>query len=165
MEERVRKLFSARSESEHELFELYQKIDDAISNNARRVRVDGLVQKCREIMLVAITKNDQLLALTEKADDKEKVSALLISWQRDLNLKHDQCMDRARLYIDSVDETASGQQSKGTNRDSAKSSRKSSLIASATSSQRRKDAMLATLRREEVERQNAANIRSAEQKF
>ncbi len=170
MDGAIAKMFSARDSCEKGLNELYHQIDEAIKNKVRRVRVEGLVKvnKCRETMLVAISENDQLLELAAAADETEKITELLVTWQRNLNLKHDQCMDRARLYIDSVEETTSARQSAGSSQKishKASSSRHGSKSASTTSSRRRKEARLATLRREEIERQNAANIRLAEQKF
>ena len=52
MQEKVRKLFESRSKAEDELRKIQQKVDDAVENKDRRVRVERLVSSCDEAMTI-----------------------------------------------------------------------------------------------------------------
>ncbi len=153
MTEKVAKLLSSTASCEAELTALCPRLDESITNQARRVRVEALVKECRDLMLIAIEKNDQLIAFAEKSNEAETQTRILESWQYDLNLKHDQCLDRARLYIDSVEEAFSDaaalqQQAKHT----------SSKSASMTSSKKTKEILMAKLLRDrETKRSRSSN--------
>ena len=61
MQEKVAKLHDSRTKAEAELNKIQQKLNDAIGNAERRVRVDRLVTSCEEAMTKAFAKNEQLL--------------------------------------------------------------------------------------------------------
>ena len=71
---KVSKVYDARSKIEKELCKLYESIDDAIHEKARRVRVEILVTKCKYLLENCITKNDSLLGLAAKLNKQRKFS-------------------------------------------------------------------------------------------
>ena len=56
MQKKVSKLHDSRAKSEAELNKIQQKLNDAIGNAERRVRVDRLVISCEEAMTKAFAK-------------------------------------------------------------------------------------------------------------
>ncbi len=61
MEDKVAKLLAARTKCEYELRSLHESIDEALAKGSRRVRVERLISKGRDLMQAAIAKNDQLI--------------------------------------------------------------------------------------------------------
>ena len=57
MQEKVAKLHDSRANAETELNKIQQKLNDAIGNAERRVRIDRLVSSCEEAMTKAFAKN------------------------------------------------------------------------------------------------------------
>ena len=49
-QDKVRKLHESRAKAETELRKLQEKVQDAVENNDRRVRVERLVTSCDEAM-------------------------------------------------------------------------------------------------------------------
>ena len=80
MTEKVAKLLSSRANCEAQLTALYSRLDKSITNKARRVRVEALVKECRDLMLIDIEKNDQLIAFAEKSKEAETQVRILESW-------------------------------------------------------------------------------------
>ena len=158
--ERVLKLHDARTKIERELCTAYESIDDAIQERARRVKVERLVTRCKDLLMSAISKNDQLLALAAKTEQAEKNKAEVEEWLETVNKRHDDYMKTARKYIDSVLDIDS---SSKLSHHSKKSS--TCRTASNASTLRRKELILAKLRREEIEEENKAAARIAEREY
>ena len=59
-------MYDARAEIEKELCKLYERIDDAIHEKTRRVRVESLVTKSKDLLKNCITKIDSLIGLADK---------------------------------------------------------------------------------------------------
>ena len=62
------------------LCKLYESIDDAIHEQARRVRVESLVTKCKDLLKNCITKNDSLMGLAAQTEQAEKLQSELEQW-------------------------------------------------------------------------------------
>ena len=162
--EKVQKLHENRLKAQTELNTLQQKILDSITNGDRRVRVERLVKETEDAMTKAFTRNEQLITLAFKTSDSETVQADIEKWLREVTEQNDEVLRKAREYIDSCTESdVKSHSSVGTVNKSA-SKRSSTSSRTKTSSQRQKDLLLATQRREELERQNANAIRLAKQK-
>ena len=73
MQEKVQKLFESRSKAETELRRIQQKVDDAVENKDRRVRVERLVSSCDEAMTKLFSKYDLLFDLATKTEDPSLV--------------------------------------------------------------------------------------------
>ena len=158
--ERVLKFLDARTKNERELCTAYGSIDDAIQERARRVKVERLVTRCKVLLMSAISKNDQLLALAAKTEQAEKNKAEVEEWLETVNKRHDDYMKTARKYIDSVLDTDS---SSKLSHHSKKTS--TCRTASNASTLRRKELLLAKLRREEIEEENKAAARISEREY
>ena len=105
--ERFLKLHYAKTKIERELCTAYVGIDDAIQERARRVKVERLVTRCKDLLMSAISKNFQLLALAAKTEQAEKNKAEVDEWLETFKKGHDDYMKNARKYIDSVLDTDS----------------------------------------------------------
>ena len=163
-QEKVQKLYDNRLKAQTELNTLQQKILDSITNGDRRVRVERLVKETEDAMTKAFTRNEQLITLASKTSDSETVQADLEKCLREVTEQNDEILRKAREYIDScTGSDVKSRSSVGTVNKSA-SKRSSTSGKTKTSSQRQKDLLLATQRREELERQNANAIRLAKQK-
>ena len=115
-------------------------------------------------MTKAFNRNEQLITLASKTSDSEAIQADLEKWLSEVTEQNDEVLRKAREYIDSCTESdVKSHSSVGTVNKSA-SKRSSTSGKTKTSSQRQKDLLLATQRREELERQNANAIRLAKQK-
>ena len=162
--EKVQKLHENRLKEQTELNTLQQKILDSITNGDRRVRVERLVKETEDAMTKAFTRNEQLITLASKTSDSETVQADLEKWLREVTEQNDEILRKAREYIDSCTESDVKSHSSVGTVDKSASKRSSTSGRTKTSSQRQKDLLLATQRREELERQNANAIRLAKQK-
>ena len=98
---KVSKVYDERTKIEKELCKLHESIDDAIHEKARRVRVESLVTKCKDLLENCITKNDSLMGLAAKTEQAEKLQSELEEWLAVVNKRHDEYMENARDYIDS----------------------------------------------------------------
>ena len=166
MQKKVSKLHDSRVKAEAELNKIQQKLNDAIGNAERRVRVDRLVTSCEEAMTKAFAKkNEQLLDLANKSSNPESVKPDLEKWLNDVTIKNDEILKNAHEYLDKCQQTDNASQIlivPSTNK--TKSSKISSSLRSKTSSQRLKELFLAKQRREEIEKQNEATLRLTQQK-
>ena len=92
----------ARTKIDTELWTAYESIDDEIQERARRVKTERLVTRCKDLLMSAISKNDQLLALAAKTKQAEKNKEEVEEWLDIVNKRHDDYMKNAREYLDSV---------------------------------------------------------------
>ena len=90
---KVSKVYDARAKIEKELCKLYESIDDAIHEKARRVRVESLVTKCKDLLENCITKNDSMNSLAAKTEQAEKLQSELEEWLAVVNKIHDEYME------------------------------------------------------------------------
>ena len=163
-QKKVQKLHETRLKAQTELNTLQQKILNSITNGDRKVRVERLVKETEDAMTKAFDRNAQLITLASKTSDSETIQADLEKWLSEVTEQNDEILRRAREYIDSCNGSdGKSYSSVGTVNKSA-SKRSSTSAETKTSSQRQKDLLLATHRREELERQNAIAIRLAKQK-
>ena len=165
MQEKVAKLHDSRAKAEAELNKIQQKLNDAVGNAERRVRVDRLITSCEEAMTKAFAKNEQLLDLANKSTNPESVKPDLEKWLNDVAVRNDEILTKARDYLEKCLQTDNASQTSivlSTNK--TKSSKVSSSLRSKTSSQRQKELLLAKQRREEIEKQNEATLRLTQQK-
>ena len=153
-------MYDSRAKIEKELCKRYESIDDAIHEKARRVRTESLVTKCNDLVESRITKNDGLIGLATKPEKAEKLQSELEEWLSVVNKRHDEYMENARYYIDSI-------QGNESSRSGSQRSHKS--LSTSTSSKaltaRWKDFLLAKIRREEVKEENKAAAGTAEREY
>ena len=167
LKEKLQKAFESRTKAESDLGSIQKRIVDAVSKPARRVHVERLIVACKEAMVKAFDKNDQLFPFAEKTTEPAKLKSELENWVDEVTLQNDAILKTAREYLDQCPPTSdvNSQSSKpGNNENLSKSSSKTSKVASKTSSQRQRDLLVAQQRREEIERQNEAALRLARQR-
>ena len=110
MQEKVRKLFESRSKAEDELRRIQQKIDDAVENKDRRVRVERLLSSCDEAMTKLFSKHELLFDLATKTEDPSLVKHDLETWLSEVTTQNDMILKKAREYIDQCPEHLNHQQ-------------------------------------------------------
>ena len=158
--EKLKKLFKARSNLESELRNIHKDITDAIDRQDRRVKVDRLVSKLKDIFSKLVQKNEELFDLASKAENPDSIYPVLEQWLDDVTKNNDKFLLTARSYIDSVD---SDTVCEGVN-PQGQSKRSSRRTTSSMSSQRKHDFLMAKLKGEEAEKQEKAAMRLAKQK-
>ena len=154
MQEKVEKLFESRAKAETELQRLQEKIQDAVENKDRRVRIDRLVTSC-EAMTKLFAKHEQLFELSGKTEDPSLVTQDLETWLKDVTTRNDEILKKARDYIDQCPLVDAASQSSTTvtkSKQPSKTSTSRTSRQSRTSSQRQRDLLVAKQRKVEIER-------------
>ena len=160
-QEKLKKLFNAKSHPESELCNIHKDITDAIDCQDRRVKVERLVSKLKDVFSKLVQKNEELFDLASKAENPDSIYPVLEQWLDNVTNNNDKFLLAARSYIDSVayrDTACEGVNPQG------QSKRSSRRTASSMSSQRKHDFLMAKLKREEAEKQEQAAMRLAKQK-
>ena len=160
-QEKLKKLFNARSNLESELRNIHKDITDAIDRQDRRVKVERLVSKLKDVFSKLVEKNEELFELASKAENPESIYPVLEQWLDDVTKNNDKFLLAARSYIDTVDDQDTVREGVNTQGQSRGNSRRTT---SSMSSQRKHDFLMAKLKREEAEKQEQAAMRLAKQK-
>ena len=160
-QDKLKKLFNARSNLESELRNIHKDITDAIDRQDRRVKVERLVSKLKDVFSKLVEKNEELFELASKAENPESIYPVLEQWLDDVTKNNDNFLLAARSYIDSVAHRDTVCEGANHQEQSKRSSRRT---ASSMSSQRKHDFLMAKLKREEAEKQEQAAMRLAKQK-
>ena len=148
-QEKLKKLFNARSNLESELCNIHKDITDAIDRQDRRVKVERLVSKLKDVFSKLMQKNEELFDLASKAENPDSIYPVLEQWLDDVTKNNDKFLLAARSYIDSVadrDTVCEGVNPQG------QSKRSSRRTTSSMSSQRKHEFLMAKLKREEAEK-------------
>ena len=69
-QEKLKKLFNARSNLESELCNIHKDITDAIDRQDRRVKVERLVTRLKDLFSKLVEKNEELFNLASKAENQ-----------------------------------------------------------------------------------------------
>ena len=143
-QEKLKKLFNARSNLESELCNIHRDITDAIDSQGRRVKVKRLVSKLKDVISKLVQKNEELFDIASKAENPDSIYLVLEQWLDDKTKNNDKFLLAARSYIDSVADrdTALG----GVN-PQGQSKRSSRRTTSSMSSQRKHEFLMAKTRR------------------
>ena len=160
-QKKLKKLFNARSNQESELCNIHKDITDAIDRQDRRVKVERLVSKLKDVFSKLVQKNEELFDLASKADNPDSIYPVLEQFLDNVTNNNDKFLLAARIYIDSVAHGDTVCEGVNPHWQSKRSSRRT---ASSMSSQRRLDFLMAKLKREEAEKQEQAAMRLAKQK-
>ena len=160
-QEKLKKLFNARSNLESELCNIHKDITDAIDRQDRRVKVERLVSKLKDVFSKLVQKNEELFDLASKVENPDSIYPVLEQWLHDVTKNNGKFLLAARSYIDSVadrDTVCEGVNPQG------QSKRSSRQTTTSMSSQRKYEFLMAKLKREEAEKQEQAAMRLAKQK-
>ena len=161
LDQKVKKLYAARSKREAELHAIHENILQCINSQFRRVKVERLATKCNEAFMTVVDKNEDLIAISGKTEDPSALVPSLESYLEAMTTKNDKILTSARNYINSADDKVSEFQEP---RAPILSRLTSIMTSSKTSSQRKLDYVIAKMKREEIEKQNEAAICLAKQK-
>ena len=171
MEEKLQKLYASRTKLQKELKICHELIDEAIDRKDRRVKVEKLVNHSKSTFQAAFEKNEDHLKLAAKTENPTDLPRILEELSEGLIALNDEYLSKARAYIKTIGETEEGgsrhSDLQGTTKRSSthsKSKATSKSQVSVSCSQRRLQQKIARLKREEVERQNAAELRIAQEK-
>ena len=159
-QEKLKKLFNARSNLESELCNIHKDNTDAIDRQDRRVKIERLVSKLKDVFSKLAQKNEELFDLASKAENPDSIYPVLEQWLDDVTNSHGKFLLVARNYIDSVAHRDTVCEGVNPQRQSKRSSRRT---ASSMSSQRKHDFLMAKLKREEAEKQKQAAMRLAKE--
>ena len=160
-QDKLKKLFNARSNLESELCNIHNYITDAIDRQDRRVKVERVVSKLEDVFSKLVQKNEELFEFASKAENPDSIYPVLEQWLDDVTKNNDKFLLAARSYIDTVadqDTLCEGVNPQGQSR------RSSRQTTSSKSSQRKHKFLMAKLKREEAEKLEQAAMRLAKQK-
>ena len=101
-QEKLKKLFDARSNLESELRNIHKDITDAIDRQDRRVKVERLVSMLNDVFSKLVQKNEELFDLASKAENPDSIYPVLEHWLEDIAKNNDKFLLAARSYFDSV---------------------------------------------------------------
>ena len=101
-QEKLKKLFNARSNLESELRNIQKDITDAIDSHDTRFKVERLVPKLKHVFSKLVKKIEELFDLASKAENPHSVYPVLKQWLDDVTKNNDKLLLAARSYIDSV---------------------------------------------------------------
>ena len=161
LDQKVQKLYAARSKREAQLHAIHEDILHCLNNQSMRVKVERLVTKCNEAFMTVVDKNEDLIAFAGKTEEPSALVPSLESYLEAMTTKNDKILTAARNYINYADDKLSEFQEP---RASIRSRLPSIMTSSKTSSQRKHDYVIAKMKREEIEKQNEPAIRLAKQK-
>ena len=95
-QEKLKKLFNARSNLESELCNIHKDITDAIDRQDRRVKVERLVSKLKDVFSKLVQKNEELFDLASKAENPDSIYPVLEQWLDDKTKNNDKFLVAAR---------------------------------------------------------------------
>ena len=101
-QEKLKKLFNARYNLESELCNTHKDITDAIDCQDRRVKVESLVSKLKDVFSKLVQKNEELFDLASKTENPDSIYPVLEQWLDGVTNSNDKFLLAARSYIDSV---------------------------------------------------------------
>ena len=149
-QDKVRKLHENGAKAETELQKLQEKVQDAVENNDRRVRMERLVTSCDEAMTKLFAKHEQLFELSGKTEDPSLVKQDLETWLNEVTTRNDEILKKAREYIDQCPLVVGASQSSTTvtkSKQPSKTSASRTSRQSRTSSQRQRYLLIAKQRK------------------
>ena len=66
LNQKVKKLYTARSKREAEMDATHEDILHCLNSQSRRVKVERLLTKCKEAFMTVVDKNEDLIAFAGK---------------------------------------------------------------------------------------------------
>ena len=147
LDQKVKKLYAARSKRKAELHAIHEDILHCINGQSRRVNVERLVTKCNETFMTVVDKHEDLFAFSGKTEDPSALVHSLESYLEAITTKNDKSFTSAQNYINSADDKVSEFQEP---RAPILSRLPSIMTSSKTSSQRKHDYVIAKMKREKL---------------
>ena len=158
---------NGRTSLENELSVVHSRITESLEGPIRKTKINALIESCKSILEKALAKNDELVILANKTDNHSKLLTELAAWWDRIVKVNDEVTGKARAHMESnqasevcVSETI---RSKVSSKSAKSGSSKQSSMKSLTPSERRKELLLAKMKREELEKQHEATLRLKQQ--
>ena len=104
LDQKVKKLYAARSKREADLHAIHEDILHCINSESRRVKVERLVTNFNEAIMTVVDKNEDLIAFAGKTEDPSSLIPSLESCLEARTTKNDKILYSARNYINSADD-------------------------------------------------------------
>ena len=95
LNQKVKKLYAARSKREAELHALLEDILHCINRQIRRVKVERPVTKCNEALMTVVGKNEDLIAFAGETEDPSAIVPSLESYLEAMTTKNDNILTSA----------------------------------------------------------------------
>ena len=95
LDQKVKKLYAARSKREAELHAIHEDIFRCINNQSRRVKVERLVTKCNEAFMTVVDRNEDLIAFAGKTEASSALVLSLESYLEAMTTKNDKILTSA----------------------------------------------------------------------
>ena len=95
-QEKLKKLFNARSNIESELRNVHKDITDAIDRQDMRVKVERLVSKLKVVFSTLVEKNEEIFDLASKAENTDSIYFVLEQWLDDVTNNND------KLWLEAI---------------------------------------------------------------
>ena len=167
IELKYRRLMNGRTSLENELSVVHSRVTESLEGTNRKTKINALIESCKSILEKALAKNDELVILANKTDKPSKLLTELAAWWDRIVKVNDEVTGKARAHMESnqasevcVSETS---RSKVSSKSAKSGSSKQSSMKSLTPSERRKELLLAKMKREELEKEHEATLRLKQQ--
>ena len=158
---------NGRTSLENELSVVHSRITESLEGPIRKTKINALIESCKSILEKALAKNEELVILANKTDNPSKLLTELAAWCDRIVKVNDEVTGKARAHMESnqasevcVSDTS---RSKISSKSAKSGSSKQTSMKSLTPSERRKELLLAKMKREELEKQHKATLRLKQQ--
>ena len=101
---KLTRLLAKRDGLKVELQKYQADVEEAVNKKDRRVKVEKLIDYCKETVEKALAKNDEILLLASTANNPEAFKKQLEKWLLDLTVDNDAIVRNARDYIETLDD-------------------------------------------------------------
>ena len=110
MQDKFKKLYSARAKIEAELNNIYGEINNAVDKQDRKVTIERLIVKCKDAFTRVVDKNEELFDLAQKTEDPDAACRNFAKWLETVTKSNDEFTAAAREYINSVKDEETAEQ-------------------------------------------------------
>ena len=151
---------NGRTKIENELSVVHSRKTESLEGPIMNTKINALIESCKSVLEKTLAKNDELVILANKADKPSKLLTELAAWWDRIVKFNDEVIGKARAHMESNQDSevcVSG--SKVSSKSAKSGSSKQSSMKSLTPSERRKELLLAKMKREELEKQHEATFR------
>ena len=101
---KLTRLLAKRDGLKVELQKYQDDVEEAVNKKDRRVKVEKLIDYCKETVEKPLSKNDEILLLANTANNPETFKEQLEKWLLGLTVDNDAIVRNACDYIESLDD-------------------------------------------------------------
>ena len=89
LRDKFKKIYNARAKLETELNNIYGEINNAVDRQERKVKIERLIVKCRDVFTRVVDKNEELFGQAQKTEDLDAACKNLEKWLETVTKKAD----------------------------------------------------------------------------